>query len=423
MRGPFPQAAPAAGPESIIAPTGKGAGPGAFGVKGGALTEKPKKAKREKGIKKLSDGRWRYSWTYRGRYHRMSAPTYAIAAASLAKIRAQIAEGRYLERDPSHTVLFDDVVRRFLEWSAVNVSEGTHRRDTEFADRWLAFPRFKGRTLGDITAADVEAYRNARLGGTKTRTKGRFTFQTRPAGKVTCDNDLGRLRRLFSLAIGWKLTRENPAKAVKLFRPDNKRDRFLSPDEEARIIAFCPPDVGPAVVFAVNTGIRQGELLSLTWGQVDLGRKVITLTAEKTKGKKTRRVPLNAAAVAVLKGLPRGISPAAPVFPVMAGRDQRDLVRRFKWAVEETGINEGVEPRQRVTWHTLRHTFASRLVQRGVNLLTVKELLGHSTLVMVMRYAHLADDNLRSAVDSLAEVPDLHKTCTGTGDGPQGGGA
>lgn len=384
--------------------------------------DEPKPARRERGIKKLADGRWRYSWTFRGRYHRMTAPTYAIARACLSKIRAQIAEGRYLERDPSHSVLFDDVVSRFLEWSAVNVAEGTHRRDTEFADRWLSFSRFRGRTLGDITAADVEAYRNARLGGTKTRIKGRCSFQTRPAGKVTCDNDLARLRRLFNLAIGWKLTRENPAKAVKFFRPDNRRDRFLSAEEEARIIAACPPDVRPAVLFAVNTGIRQGELLSLTWGQVDLGRKVITLTAEKTKGKKTRRVPLNAAAVAALKGLPRGISPATPVFPVMAGRDQRDLVRRFKRAVEETKINEGVEPRQRVTWHTLRHTFASRLVQRGVNLLTVKELLGHSTLVMVMRYAHLADDNLRSAVEGLDALPDLHKTCTGTGGGPQGGG-
>ena len=60
---------------------------------------------------------------------------------------------------------------------------------------------------------------------------------------------------------------------------------------------------------------------------------------------------------------------------------------------------------QRATWYTLRHTFASRLVPSGVNLLTVKELLGHSTLVMVMRYAHLADENLKAAVDTLTADP------------------
>jgi integrase len=414
---PFPseQATPAALHEGIIAPTGQGARAGAFGVKGGAL--------REKGIKRLPDGRWLYSWKFQGRYHRIIAPTRAIAEASLAKVRAQIAEGRYLEKEVSHQTRFEDAVARFLEWGEANLAPGTQRRDRDFAALWLAFPRFKGQALAAITAADVEAYRNVRLGGTKTRTKGRHTFQTRPAGKVTCDNDLSRLRRLFSLCIAWKLTKENPAKGVKFFRAESRHDRFLTHDEEAAVLRACPADVRPAVIFALNTGIRQGELLSLTWGQVDLARKIMTLTGDKTKSKKTRRIPLNAAALEVLRSLPRGISPQAPVFPVMAARDQRDLVRRFKWAVDKTKINEGVPRSQRVTWHTLRHTFASRLVQSGVSLLTVKELLGHSTLAMVMRYAHLADENLKAAVDTLTLGSGLQKSCSDPGEGTHGGGA
>lgn len=129
---------------------------------------------------------------------------------------------------------------------------------------------------------------------------------------------------------------------------------------------------------------------------------------------------LNALALEALKALPRGIEPKAPVFLTLA-RDGRDaLVRRFSRALLTTGINLDAPPAQRVSWHTLRHTFASRLVQAGVNLLTVKELLGHSSLVMVMRYAHLADDNLKAAVDTLAAVPNLHKTCTATGGGSEG---
>jgi integrase len=376
-----------------------------------------------RGLKRVPDGRWQYSWTFKGRYHRVLAPTRAIAAASLAKIQAQIAEGRYLEKEAAHETRFEDAVKKFLEWGETNLADGTQRRDKEFSALWLASPSFKGRTLADITTADVEAYRTTRLGSKKTRTKGKCTFETRPAGKVTCDNDLSRLRRLFSLCIGWKLTKENPAKGVKFFRPESRHDRFLTHEEEKAILQACPADVRPAVVFALNTGIRQGELLSLTWGQVDLVRKVVTLTADKTKGKKTRRVPLNQLAVEVLKGLPRGIVASAPVFPIIAGRDQRDLVRRFEWAVDKTKINKDVPRPQRVTWHTLRHTFASRLVQSGVSLLAVKELLGHSTLAMVMRYAHLADENLKAAVDTLALVSNMQTTCNQPQGGESGGGA
>ena len=376
-----------------------------------------------RGLKKLADGRWQYSWDYRKRYHRMIAPTRAIAEASLAKVRAMIAEGKYLEKEEKPTVLFETAVKEFRTWGTNNVSTGQVRRDKESSDLWLAFPRFRGKTLGEITVADCEAYRNWRLGAVGTRTKGKVTFNKRPAGKRTCDLDLARLRRLFVLCIEWKYCKENPAKGVKFFNPESKHDRFLTPNEEARILEACPPDVRPAMVFAVNTGIRQGELVSLTWGQVDIQRKIITLTADKTKTKRTRRVPLNAPALEALKSLPRGIAPTATVFPVIAGRDHRDLVRRFKWAVEKTKINEGVIPSQRVTWHTLRHTFASRLVQAGVNLLTVQRLLGHTTLAMVQQYAHLADTHLQAAVDTLAESRNLQTTCNRPGEGSQGGGA
>ena len=388
---------------------------GAFGVE--------RRRMKERGIKKLPDGRWQYSWKHKGNQHRIIAPTYTIAAASLAKVRAQIAEGRYLEKEDKPQTTFEEAVKKFLKWGKTNVSTGTLRRDTEFAALWIASREFKGQVLSDITAENVEAYRTNRLNTVGTRTIGKRTFDKRPAGKRTCDLELARLRRLFVLCIEWKLCKENPAKGVKFFRPESKHDRFLTPDEEARILEACPPDVRPAVVFAVNTGIRQGELVSLTWGQVDFQRKIITLTADKTKTKQTRHVPMNTLALEALKALPRGISPNAPVFPIIAGRDHRDLVRRFKGAVERTKINEGVIRSQCVTWHTLRHTFASRLVQGGVNLLTVQRLLGHTTLAMVQRYAHLADTHLKDAVDTLTDNLRVQKRCSEPGEGAQGGGA
>jgi integrase len=379
------------------------------------------KAAPSNGLKHLPDGRWQYSWTFRGRYHRVIAPTRAIAAASLGKVRAQIAEGRYLEKEVAHLTRFEDAVTRFLKWGETNVSPGTHRRDRDCAALWLAFAGFKGKTLAAITAADVEDYRTARLTTVGSRTLNGHTFDKRRAGKRTCDLDLARLRRLFSLCIKWKLTKENPAMGVDFFRPESKHDRFLTRDEETKILQACPPDLRPAMLFAVNTGLRQMELLTLTWGQVDVARKTVTLTADKTKSGRTRRVPLNTIALEALRVMPRGINSEAPVFPIMAGRDSRDLIRRFTWAVDDTKINKDATPAQRVTWHTLRHTFASRLVQSGVSLLTVKELLGHSTLVMVMRYAHLADENLKAAVDALTLADNLQTTCNRSAEGSEGG--
>ena len=91
--------------------------------------------------------------------------------------------------------------------------------------------------------------------------------------------------------------------------------------------------------------------------------------------------------------------------------------------MDKTGLNKDAPAPQRVTWHTLRHTFASRLVQSGVGLLTVKELLGHSTLAMVMRYAHLADENLKAAVDTLTADPRLQKSCSDQNESTGGSGA
>jgi integrase len=348
-------------------------------------------AKRERGLKKLADGRWRYSWKYQGRYHRMIAPSYAIATASLSKIRAQIAEGRYLEKEARCNTSFEKAVADFLVWSKANLRPGSYRRDCHFAAKWRAFPRFK-KDLDAVTVQDVEAYRSQRAA---------------TVGKRTCDYDLSRLRRLFALAEQWGLSKGNPAKGVKMFHADNRRDVFLTPEEEARILEAAPSFLRPAIVFSIQTGLRQGELLSLTWGQVDLDRRSLTITAEKAKGKKTRHVPLNVVALDALKSQPRGLRPDTPVFPALASMSPGYLTQKFPQIVKAAKVEK-----PGLCWHSLRHTFASRLVQSGVNLLTVKELLGHSTLDMVLRYAHLADGNLKTAVDTLIEASKLQKSCT-----------
>ena len=375
MSEPFPQAAPAAVPESIIAPTGKGAGAGAFGVKGGAVTKRY-----EVGLKHLPNGKWRASWWYGGRWIRRQVATREQARSILDAVRGQIVEGRYMDRQREVRTPFAEVADRFLEWSKANKRPGTARVDAYLTGQWKE--HFRGVPIGAITVSDIERYKATRAAGDRS--------------KKTVDNDLARLKRLFSLAVRWRLCRTNPVKEVDFFRPESRRDRFLSPEEEAALLRAAPATLRPAILFSLNTGLRQGEMLTLTWGQVDLRQGQngqVTITAEKAKGKKTRHVPLTRTAREALDTLPRAISPEALVFSQFKGN-----ARTFRHFWEPVLRGSGLKG---VCWHTLRHTFASRLVTAGVDLTTVQQLLGHSCLAMVLKYAHLAPGHLESAVAVL----------------------
>jgi integrase len=139
-----------------------------------------------------------------------------------------------------------------------------------------------------------------------------------------------------------------------------------------------------AVIVALNTGLRRGELLGLTWERVDLSRGVIRL--ELTKSGRRREVPMNDDSYRALVGLG----------PKAGGRV-------FKTRYIQTAYNNAVAAAKLddVNFHTLRHTFASWAVMRGVTLKELQELLGHASLAMTMRYAHLAPEHLRTAVSRL----------------------
>ncbi len=149
----------------------------------------------------------------------------------------------------------------------------------------------------------------------------------------------------------------------------------------------------PAVLLSMNTGLRRGELLKLRWLSVDFSNRVLTVDGPTSKTRKTRHVPLNNEALSVLRRWREQSGGTDRVFEINTGLKTAwsHLLER----VEITGFR----------WHDLRHHFASRLVQRGVPLNTVRDLLGHSSIAMTLRYAHLAPDQRRDAVEKLNERP------------------
>ena len=355
--------------------------------------------KRERGLKQLPDGRWQFSWWHEGRYHRRIVRTKTEARAYLEKIHTQIREGRYMDRKPEVNAKFEEACKRFLEWGEVNLSQSTSSQDETFVKRWKASPHFKGKVLNRITPADVEAFKTA---------------QRAIVGPRQTDYILSRLRRLFSLSITtWDLCEKNPVGGgkVKFFNSKARRDRYITPEEETKILEHSNSRIVPAIILSIHTGLRQGELLSLTWADVDLqvGRYgQVKVRGEIAKDREDRHVPLNATARAALDQVPQAIKKETRVFAHL-GSGRENLNRMWYDALDKSKVNKDAPKGQQVTWHTLRHTFASRHVMAGTDLATLQRLMGHSSITTTMRYAHLARPHVEEAV--LALDANLRSSC------------
>jgi integrase len=184
----------------------------------------------------------------------------------------------------------------------------------------------------------------------------------------------------------------NPVCKVKFFQEFNTGKRILTNEEEERLIQSATPYLQDIIRFALNTGLRIGEIFILLWFNVDWEKGLLNVFAPKTQ--KVRVVPMNAVTRTILEAWKLGRKNEFIFFNHETGKPFVDLSAGLALACEKAGL-EGV------TWHTLRHTFASRLLAQGTDIVTVKELLGHSTVVVTMRYLHPNLDAKITAVTNL----------------------
>ena len=174
---------------------------------------------------------------------------------------------------------------------------------------------------------------------------------------------------------------------IRLFSErDNLKERILTSAEERRLLEESAAHLRPVLLVALNTGMRRGEILGLMWRQVDLESRVVRV--ERSKSGRVRHIPLNDVLVEVFTRLRSERGEAETVFPY------RNVRTAFEAACRRAGIVG-------LRFHDLRHTFATRLIKRGVDIITVKELLGHSSVTVTERYTHSFKDQKRSAVDAL----------------------
>lgn len=314
------------------------------------------------------------------------------------------------------------VDERYKPWATAHLKHGQAAVDRIHAH----FDNlFGNRALTEINAFTVERWRTHRLKSDENNPK------HKPVKPTTVNRDLAQLRACLSKAVEWGLLAEHPLRRVKQTRVDHSATvRFLDAAEEKRLRAALaardtrrraerehanawrrertydelPAFTGaytdhltPVVLLALNTGLRRGELLGLEWRDVDLTRAILTVRGEGAKSGRTRHVPLNDEALRVLKAWrPDRPDSQALVFP---GSEVQKPLTSLKTAWNAVVKAAKVK---RFRFHDTRHHFASRLVQAGVDLNTVRELLGHSDFALTLRYAHLAAQNKVAAVAKLA---------------------
>jgi len=274
-----------------------------------------------------------------------------------------------------------------------------------------------GKKLTEITPWLVEKYRSKRIKGEKAVTA------------RTVNRDVAALRAALRRAVDWEILSAHPLAKVKPIKEDTcARVRYLSADEEDRLRTALDareerlrsdrdngnawrrergykelPDLRalpfadrlkPLVLLSLNTGIRRGEAFNLRWPDVDPELANLTLEGQGVKITQTRHIPLNTEALEMLRDRKSQSEPAGYVFPADDGDRLNNVDKSWRAVLKKANITE-------FRWHDLRHTFASNLVMAGVDLNTVRELLGHSDIKMTLRYAHLAPEHKAAAVELL----------------------
>ena len=331
-----------------------------------------------------------YDFRISGRRYRGSIPearTKAQAKQAEAKIRTEIFEGRYGRR--VSTMSFAKFVSEvYMSWAKLNKESWKH--DVYRARTLCESESLRGKTLAEISPLVIERYKIERARST--------TKRKAAPNPGTIDNELKLLSRIMTMAVDNKLLFENPCSKVKSLPLEPGRTRYLTEEEERMLVGTEPMRMGilgHIVTVALGTGMRKEEILSLRWSHVDLQRNLIFVAKPKCRGDKrqTKGIPISSAVRAVLLEL-HARARGEYVFANRKGArpSGSGIQAAFKKAFVEAKI-------ENFRFHDLRHTFGTRLGERGVSPFIIAELMGHSDIKMTARYTHPTEEGKRAAVE------------------------
>lgn len=354
--------------------------------------------------KSKPDGRWRYRFTIAGTRYSGSAPKGNNTKAVAAEIEKQHVESISKRRTFGATPTIEQFSERFLEYQRTNTGQLTSELH-ETIMRCHVVPHIGKLRIDRVGKGDLDGLKS--------------TWDCAPRTKNT---RLGVVMRMLELAAEWGVI--DGAPRVKGVKVPVDHPRFLSEDEATRLIDACTKRLAhwrDMVIVALRTGMRIGELRGLKWSDIDFEKRVLVvrrtdpgradMAPNAPKGKRPRTIPLTGDAIEALESARGGYYNGAETVARRARAGAK--VQRTPWvwqsielstigrtrsgsscthSMQELVKRAGIEAvdGDECTWHTLRHTFASWLVMRGVSLAVVQELLGHRSVRQTERYAHLA---------------------------------
>jgi len=327
------------------------------------------------------------------------------AQAELGKRVSLIAEGRYLDVKKEYNTTLGELVDKYVENFRHQASYKTGKKyHIEHIRNY-----FGNQTLlSNIRYMNLETYRN--------HLKDSLTVNKTIRKEASVNRAMSCLRHIFSKAVEWEMIEQNPFDKGKslILKENNKRMRFLTEDEIKSLLENCPPYLYKIVECALNSGMRRGEILSLKWSQIRNG----FIYLRQTKTSEPRQIPINNSLELMFKQVKSEQNPKGhnvirlngkPVKRLKSecvftyrGEPVKEVKRSFKTALKDAGIVD-------FRFHDLRHTFASQLLMKGGTLKDVQELLGHKTMTMTLRYAHLTQEHKRKAVNLLNGLTALNE--------------
>lgn len=330
---------------------------------------------KDKGIIEIPKGSgiWWVDISIDGQRRRWKVGSKTAAKAFYQKLKVEAMEGRlFPEKYERKRVMFSELAKDRL--ALVTAHHSRPKGENHLIERWLI--DFKDMDASKITPSMIE----------------NVLTEIKQEGKApaTVNHHLELIKAMYNKASRDGLLSVNPAAKVKKYKLNNVIVRYLTPQQEVSLFESLSNTYHPIVKTAINTGIRQGELLRLTWDDIDWNTGI--LTVKKSKHGQAHRMPMNSLVQEVLSEAFKNRK-TDRIFP----HDNSRMRKTFEKAIKAAGLAP-------FRFHDLRHTFASRLAMKGVNDRTLMTLGGWKSPAMLNRYAHLSPTHLWQAVESLTEI-------------------
>lgn len=308
-------------------------------------------------------------------------------------------------------IVITKLIESFLDYSRANHRKATTVRYRSVLDNFERFlenhPDIK--FASEITPELIDRYKVFRKdcfinpNGRPIESEEDITTFTRKGARAyTINFELKTLSTLFNLALKWGYVKVNPVKGITRMKVnDTRKLKFLSLKECERFLRSCSKELYPVFFTFLNTGMRKSELENLQWSDIDFKRRKIRIQWKEDWQPKTgeRDIPMGQQLYDLLKKVKNDNDSSFKSTYVFPHKDGGRIKMKLRDKMIDIAKEAGIDGLTKL--HTLRHTFASHLVMQGVDLPTVKKLMGHTDIQTTMIYAHLAPDHLASAVEKL----------------------